>query len=319
VTLPSSSSNISLNAYRNVSESTHIINDQCGQSLSSNSYRLFGNNTVTGNKFKDINGTDLAAVVYGSSTTHTNQTHTWNLGTVCAPGDIVLLYQVTGGGSARSAVTYSAARAKLKNSSGTVTATASSSDIIFPSNEHEGGSSYTDTTAQAQKITATGGENQIQVYFQHSGTIDCTMATVVLKSGCTVTSLSEHNTVIHNTSENTNYSHTFGTESGQMIAPSAYLSVTLGHFYAYFPNDSRGVGSADITARTGSSQYAPSRAAIFQREGTYNLTFTHGGKGGGESYSYNPDQTGYIYYKSAVNSVSKGGGVTFLQRITGMG
>lgn len=331
VTLPSSNSNINLNAYRMVSESSFIVNDTCGQTLSSNSYRMFGNNTVKGNKFKDINGDDLAAVVFGSSTTHTNQTHTWNLGTVCAAGDIVLLMQVTGGGNARPATSYSLARAKLKNTSGNVTVTAngssnsSTASQIYPANEYEGGSGYTDTTAAVQRLVATGGENQIQAYFQHSGTIDCTMATVVLKKDTTVKNfMGENIDVLHETAENSSRTHTFGTTedspSGAATAiPSGFLSITISNFPQQYFAHTSGHGTADISARTGTSQYAPSRAAIYQRETTYFFDFDFD-KDSGETEVYNPDENGVIRYKSGYNTSSlKGGGVTFLFKLAGRG
>ena len=322
-TIPSSGE-ISLDDFRNVSESYLVVDDTCGQTLTTGSYRLFGQNPSYGNKWKDLDGNNLAAVVYNTSYKASNQTHTMNLGTVCAAGDTVLLLQVFGGGSVRPATTYSAARAKLLNQNGTVSVTASSNDVIYPSNEYEGGSGYSDTAAQVQKIVASGGENQLQVYAQHSGTTPYTMATIVLRSGLypygtiiesndsggvTPTLLSN---VIHLTSENTQYNHALGTVAGGQFAMKGFLSVTLLHegsstrFYA----DSRGNGAADITAYRSTMGYGASRGAIYQRETTYDLSASFGK--GGESYSYNPDQTAYIYFKSAYNASSKGGGVEFM-------
>lgn len=319
-----SSGEISLDDFRNVSESYMVVNDTCGQTLTSGSYRLFSQNPSYGNKWKDINGSDLAAVVYNTSYKTSNTTHTMKLGTVCAAGDTVLLLQVFGGGSVRPANQYSAARAKLLNQNGTVSVTASGTDVIYPSNEYEGGSGYSDTAAQVQKIVASGGENQLQVYAQHSGTTPYTMATIVLRNGyAPYGTISEQNDsggataaslgqVIHLTAENTQYNHALGYVNGGQFPFKGFISVTLLHegsstrFYA----DSRGNGAADITAYRSTMGYGASRGAIYQRETTYNLTFSAGKSG--ESYTYNPDQTAYLYFKSAYNASTKGGGVEFL-------
>lgn len=306
---------ISLNSYRGVSDSWLLAHDNCGQTLSADTYRVWQYNfspqasVEVGNKFKffglPTSTNSVAAVV--KPVCASNTTHTFNLGTVCAAGDTVIVLSGYGGGNNRSPVTYSSHRAKLLNQSGSVTVTAGSgvTDQIYYT-KYEGGSGYSDTYGCCQRLVATGGENQVRLFTLHSNSsYNCIICAIVIKGTRSIQGATTGSTENSFTTWNTGTANT-----GGVGAPKGYILLNLANYPGYVsgtPTYTSG-GSHDLWTQNGTyvnSTKGSWSGGFNQLENHYDQTFD--AKSGQFAYTFSGGGPGLYANTSYLPSYNGGG------------
>lgn len=165
LTQDSATAQASLGNFTGLCQDDLFPHDACGQSLNSGTVSTFDSGR-TGSTLK-VNSSGsyknhVKSTIKGCVTRvgYTNTTHTFNLGTVCAAGDRIVMVASTGGGTMYNAVSYSAARIKSYKTDGNL----GGSWINGIPQIHRKSESGTDTWAICQHISCVGGENRVTWY-----------------------------------------------------------------------------------------------------------------------------------------------------------
>tara|TARA_X000001036_G_scaffold128714_1_gene121722 strand:+ start:27508 stop:28734 length:1227 start_codon:yes stop_codon:yes gene_type:complete len=161
----SATAQASLGNFTGLCQDDIFPHDACGQSLNSGTVSTFDSGR-TGSTLK-VNSSGsyknhVKSTIKGcvTRTGYTNTTHTFNLGTVCAAGDRIVMVASTGGGTMYNAVSYSAARIKSYKTDGNL----GGSWINGVPQIHRKSESGTDTWAICQHLSCVGGENRVTWY-----------------------------------------------------------------------------------------------------------------------------------------------------------
>jgi hypothetical protein len=179
----SATAQASLGNFTGLCQDDLFPHDACGQSLNSGTVSTFDSGRTgstlkvnSSGSYKNHTKSTIKGCV--TRTGYTNTTHTFNLGTVCAAGDRIVMVASTGGGTMYNAVTYSAARIKSYKTDGNL----GGSWINGVPQVHRKSESGTDTWAICQHLQCVGGENRITWYPYAASTYPICAHVFVLKN-----------------------------------------------------------------------------------------------------------------------------------------
>lgn len=182
----SATAQASLGNFTGLCQDDLFPHDACGQSLNSGTVSTFDSGR-TGSTLK-VNSSGsyknhVKSTIKGcvTRTGYTNTTHTFNLGTVCAAGDRIVMVASTGGGTMYDAVTTSTARIKSYKTDGNL----GGSWINGNPQIHRKSESGTDTWAICQNLSCVGGENRVTWYPHAASTYPICAHVFVLKNPAT--------------------------------------------------------------------------------------------------------------------------------------
>jgi hypothetical protein len=186
ITQDSATAQASLGAFTGLCQDDLFPHDSCDQSLNTGTVSTFDSGRSGSTLKVNSSGSyknHVKSTIKGCVTRvgYTNTTHTFNLGTICAAGDRIVMVASTGGGTMYNAVTYSAARIKSYKTNGQLGGTW----INGVPQIHRKSQSGDDTWAICQHLSCVGGENKITWYPFAASTYPICAHVFVLKNAHT--------------------------------------------------------------------------------------------------------------------------------------